>query len=212
MEEYDDAASGFLAHLIQNPQSPQFDSAQYMAAEAALRNGKELEAAEEFGRIATSRPDSPFADDAQLGLCRAYSAVSPKVSLSQEFTRRAIDECGRLLQFFPTTPLRDEAERLVVEARTKLARKSYEIGKYYQDNRKLPEAAIVYYQKSLAENPPSDFLPDLLLRLYEMYDRVGFETEAQNVLDRLVTDFPDSEEAAKVESDATPEPPDFRSR
>ena len=196
--EYADAAEGFLAYMIRDPLSPLADSAQFLAAEGHLRAGRELDAVEEFRRMATGRPNSPLADDAQLGLCRAYLAASPRVSLSQEFTRRALDECARLLQFFPATDFRDEAERLMAEARAKLARKNYEIGRFYQDNRRLPESAIVYFEIALSEGPAADFLPDLLLRLYQTYRGVGFETEAATIRERLLSEFPDSEEAREV--------------
>ncbi|WP_420635334.1 outer membrane protein assembly factor BamD [Candidatus Palauibacter sp.] len=202
--EYRKAAEGFFAYMLREPMSPLVDSAQYLAAEGRLRAGDELDAIEEFRRMATGRPNSPLADDAQLGLCRAYLSASPRVSLSQEFTRRAIEECGRLLQFFPTTPFRAEAERLMAEAQAKLSQKSYEIGKYYQDNRRLPESAIVYYEISLSEQPAEDFLPDLLWRLYQTYRQVGYETEAGSVRDRLLSEFPDSEEAGKLAAEEDP--------
>lgn len=199
-ESYQASANAFLAYLVRDPLSPLVDSAQYMGAEAKLRDGKELEAAEEFDRLATGRPNSPFADDAQLGVCRSFQQAAPKVSLSQEYTRRAIDECRRLTQFFPTSPLVPEAEAMMVRAQATLARKSYEIGNYYHD-RKLPESAIVYYEKALSEGPSDETLPELLARLYEAYRTVGFETEATSIRERLLTEFPDSEEADRVRAD-----------
>ena len=203
-EEYRRATDGFLAFMVRDPLNPLVDSAQYLAAESQLRASNELDAVEEFRRMATNRPDSPLADDAQLGLCRAYLAASPRVTLSQEFTRRALDECERLLQFFPTTPHRERAEGLMAEARAKLAEKSYEIGKYYQDRTRLPESAIVYFEKSLAEEPAGPFLPDLLLRLYRSYRQVGFETEAGAIRERLTSEFPDSEETRLLLADEDP--------
>ena len=203
-EEYRRAAEGFLAFMVRDPLNPLVDSAQYLAAEGQLRAGNELDAVEEFRRMATNRPNSPLADDAQLGLCRAYFAASPRVTLSQEFTRRALEECQRLLQFFPTTPFREQAEGLMADARAKLAEKSYEIGKYYQDRRRLAESAIVYFEKSLAEEPTGGFLPDLLLRLYRSYRVVGYETEAGVIRGRLLSEFPDSEEARLLLADEDP--------
>lgn len=195
LEEYTSAADGFLTFLIRDPLSPVVDSAQYMAAEAKLRAGKELEAVEEFKRLATGRPNSPWADDAQYGACRAYLGAAPKISLSQEFTRLSIEECQRLLQFFPATEYREAAEAHILEAQAKIAEKSYDIGRFYQDNRRLLESAIVYYEKSLSEGPGAYFLPDLLSRLYHSYTTVGFDTEARSIRERLMTEFPDSPEA-----------------
>lgn len=199
-ESYTSAANGFLAYQIRDPLNPLVDSAQYLAAEAKLRAGQELDAAEEFDRLSTGRPSSPFADDAQFGVCRAFASAAPKVSLSQEYTRRAIDECRRLTQFFPTSPLVPEAEAMMVEAQATLALKSFEIGKYYHD-RKLAESAIVYYEKALSEGPSTEILPELLAGLYETYRTIGFETEATSIRERLLAEFPDSEEADRVRAD-----------
>ena len=203
-EDYASAAEGFLAFMIRDPLNPLVDSAQYLAAEGQLRAGNELDAVEEFRRMATNRPNSPLADDAQLGLCRAYLAASPRVALSQEFTRRAIEACEQLLQFFPTTLFREQAERLMEGARAKLAEKSYEIGKYYQDRMRLPESAIVYFEKALVEDPPEEIVPDLLLRLYRSYDLVGYETEADAIRERLLAEFPDSEETRLLLAEENP--------
>ena len=202
IEEFESASIGFLAYMIRDPLSPLIDSAQYMAAEAQLRDGDALEAIQEFRQLSSARPNSPMADDAQYGACKAYLAAAPEVSLSQEFTRLALEECQRLLQFFPATPFRSDAEKIIAAARAKLARQSYEIGKYYQ-NRELLESAIVYYEKSLAEGPADEFLPDLLERLYRSYSTVGFDTEAVSIRERLVNEFPNSEEAHKVREDGT---------
>jgi len=207
--EYQSAADGFLTFVIRDPLNPIVDSAQFMAAEAKLRAGEELEAVEEFKRLATGRPNSPWADDAQYGACRAYLGAAPKVSLSQEFTRLSIEECRRLLQFFPASAFREQAEAHMVSAQARIAEKSYDIGRYYQDSRKLPQSAIVYFEKSLSEGPAAYFLPDLLARLYQSYLVVGFDTEARSIRERLITEFPDSPEAqalAAEDGDARDDP------
>jgi len=198
--DYGSAASGFQAFMLRDPLNPLTDSAQYMFAEARLRNGQELEAAEEFSRLATGRPNSPWADDAQYGVCRAYHEASPRVSLSQEFTRRAIDECERLLQFFPASELADGAREQLAVSRAKLAEKSFSIGEYYFRN-EFYESARLYYEKALSEQPSPELVPELLEHLYESYTNMGFDNEARSVRERLLTEFPDSEEARRVEED-----------
>lgn len=194
---YGAAARGFQEFLLRHPLNPLSDSAQFMIAESYLRSGRELEAAEEFSRLATGRPGSPWADDAQLGTCRAYWEASPGIPLTQESTRRAIEECERLLQFFPASPLADEARALAADARAKLARKSYDVGRYYYD-REFYESANVYFEKALSQSPSADLLPELLETLYRSYAAVGFDSEARSVRERLLREFPDSEEAREL--------------
>ncbi len=204
-EEYEDAADGFLAFMIRDPLNPMVDSAQFMVAQSRMRQGDELEAIAEFQRLAIDRPSSPLADDAQLGTCNAYLEAAPRLSLSQEFTRRAIEECERLIQFFPGTPHTAEAERIKAEAQSRLAEQSYEIGKYYQDRQRLAQSAIVYFEKSLSEDPGESYLPDLLLRLYRAYQEVGYDTEAEGVRERLLEEFPDSEQANELAVTSAPQ-------
>lgn len=196
-ENYAAARNGFQRFLLADPLSPLTDSASFMLAESQLRFGMEIEAADEFSRLAIGRPNSPLADDAQYGVCRAYFAASPRVTLSQEYTNRAIIECERLLQFFPASTLRPEAEALIAQARGKLAEKSFVLGQYYFD-RKFYESANVYFEKALSEQPSPELLPRLLEMMWDSYTRVGFATEARLVRDRLYAEFPDSEEAERV--------------
>jgi len=199
-EEYAAARNGFQAFLLSQPLSALTDSAQFMMAESQLRFGDALPAAEEFARLATGRPNSPWADDAQLGVCRAYMAASPKISLSQEYAKRAIVECQRLTQFFPGSDLREAAQALLAKARGKLAAKSLEIGKYYF-SRRFYGSANVYFEKAVSQQPGPDILPELLELMYRSYGKIGFDTEAQAVRDRLLKEFPDTPEAAHVRGD-----------
>lgn len=191
------AVLGFQDFVIRDPLNSLVDSAQYMMAESYLRDGRELDAAEEFARLATTRPNSPWADDAQLGACRSYWEASPKIALSQEFTDRSIEECQRLIDFFPTSPLRAEAERRIAEARGKKAEKSFAIARYYF-RRKLYESANVYFEKALADSPSAALMPELLSLMYQSYTEVGFAAEAEAARERLVREFPESDEARQL--------------
>ncbi len=199
--EYGEAINGFTDFILRDPLHPMVDSAQYLLGESYLRSGQALRAAQEFEQLATTRPNSPLADDAQLGTCRAYWAVSPSIPLEQEDTRRAVEECGRLLELFPGSPLREEARELLEAARAKLAAKAYRVGRYYFD-RGLYESANIYFEKALEEGPDAPIVPDVLANLYESYLRVGFESEAQAVRRRLLEEHGDTEAARRVRGEA----------
>lgn len=194
------AIVGFQDFVIRDPLNPLVDSAQYMMAEAYLRDGRELDAAEEFSRLATTRPNSPWADDAQLGACRSYWEASPKIALSQEFTDRTIEECQRLVNFFPTSPLRPEAERRIAEARAKKAEKSYDIARYYF-RIKAYQSANVYLEKALEDDPSAELTPRVLIMMYRSYSAIGFAAEAEAARERLLQEFPDSDEARELRDD-----------
>lgn len=195
--KYHDAIRGFRDHLIREPLHPTADSSRFLLAESYLQTDQELLAANEFRQLATSRPNSPLADDAQFGVCRSYWAVSPDLPRDQEFTEKTIEECTRLLEYYPRSPLVGAARDLVAQARQKMAAKELRVGKYYYD-RGFLESAIIYFENILSTYPEADVVPATLFVLYDAYDQVGFRTEANFVRDRLLELYPDSPEAQEI--------------
>jgi outer membrane protein assembly factor BamD len=192
--KYHDAIRGFRDHLLRDPLHPTADSSRLLLAESYLETDQELLAANEFRQMTTSRPNSPLADDAQFGICRSYWVVSPDLPRDQEFTEKTIEECTRLLEFFPRSPLVGEARDLVALARQKVAAKELRVGKYYYD-RGFYESAIIYLENILQTYPEADVVPETLLVLQDSYYRVGFRMEADAVRQRLLELFPDSRAA-----------------
>ncbi|MCK5448057.1 MAG: outer membrane protein assembly factor BamD, partial [Gemmatimonadetes bacterium] len=192
-----DAIRGFRDHLLREPLHPTADSSRLLLAESYLETDQELLAANEFRQMTTSRPNSPLADDAQFGICRSYWAVSPDLPRDQEFTEKTIEECTRLLEFFPRSSLVGEARDLVAQARQKAAAKELRVGKYYYD-RGFYESAIIYLENILQTYPEADVVPETLLVLHDSYYQVGFRMEADAVRQRLLELYPDSRAAKSL--------------
>lgn len=191
---YNDAIRGFRDLLFREPLHPTTDSARYLLAESFLRTDQHLLAANEFRMLATSRPNSPVADDAQLGMCRSYWELSPSIPRDQEYTRRAIDACTRLIEYFPRSPLDGDARELIGDARVKLAEKRSRVGTWYYE-RKYYESAIIYFESTVQEYPDAPVVPEVLGKLHDSYSQVGFLAEAEAVRETLLQRFPDSPEA-----------------
>lgn len=198
--KYQDAIRGFRDFLIREPLHPAADSARYLLAESYLETGQELLAANEFQQLAISRPNSPMAADAQYGVCRSYWEVSPDLPRDQEFTEKTIEECTRLMEFYPRSPLVGDARELVAEARQKMAGKQLRVGKFYYD-RGFLESAIIYFENILQTYPETEVVPEALFLLHDSYSRVGFRMEADLVRDRLLELYPDSPQARKLASE-----------
>lgn len=196
--DYGAAVDGFRSFMVSSPLHEHADSAQYLLASSYLQQGNAVQAANEFTQLASTRPGSSLADDAQFGACRAYWRAAPGVARTQENTRAAIDACRRLTEFFPESPLIPEAEELIGQAREKLARKQYRIARYYFDEG-FYESANIYLEAVLSEYPESPVVPEVLATLYRSYTELGFEAEAQSVRDRLLSEHSDSPEAQNLE-------------
>jgi outer membrane protein assembly factor BamD len=197
VDKYHAAIRGLRDHLFRDPLHSTADSARYLLGESYLRTGQELLAANEFRQLATSRPNSPLADDAQLGVCRSYWILSPSLPRDQEYTRQVIEECTRLVEFFPRSPLLGEAREIIAAARQKLAAKDLRTGLFYHGNRAY-ESAIIYLESILRTYPEADVLPQVLLLLEDSYSRVGFRAEADATRRYLLDTFPNSEEAREL--------------
>jgi len=192
--KYNDAIRGFRDLLFREPLHVTADSARYLLAEAYLATNQHLLAANEFRMLATSRPNSPVADDAQLGMCRAYWMMSPSIPRDQDYTRKTVEACTRLLEYFPRSALDGDARRLIEEARVKLAEKRASVGNWYYE-RKLYESAIIYFESTAREFPDAPVIPEVLAKLHDSYSQVGFLAEANVVRETLLERFPDSPEA-----------------
>jgi len=193
-EKYADAIRGFRDLLFREPLHPTADSARFLLAESYLQTNQHLLAANEFRMLAQSRPNSPVADDAQLGMCRAYWELSPSIPRDQEYSERAIEACTRLLEYFPRSDLDDEARDLIAEARVKLAAKRARVASWYYE-RKFYESAIIYFESTVQEFPDAPVIPEVLAKLQDSYSKVGFLAEASSIRETLLRRFPDSPEA-----------------
>ncbi len=200
--KYGDAAKGFLDFVGREPLSPLADSALFLMADSYLKNGDPLRAATEFTRFAQTRPNSPLADDAQLGACTAYWELSPSLPRDQDYTMQAIQECTRMLQFFPDSPRRAEALSLVQEAQAKMAAKQFRVGKFYFDQG-FYESANIYFESAVEDYPNAPVIPDILYTLYLSYRRLGFDAEADVTRQRVLTDYPNTEAAQRLEDVST---------
>ncbi len=194
---YQAAVRAFRDLLFREPQTPTADSARLMIAESHLRAGDNLLAASEFTQFHQTRPNSPLADDAQLGTCRAYWQTSPGLPRDQEFTHKAIEECTRLIEFFPRSQHVEQAREILREARQKAAAKNLRTGTWYF-NHGLLEAAIIYLEDIVQTYPEADVMPRVLYLLYNSYSVIGFQAEADATRQRLITAYPGSEEAGQV--------------
>ena len=197
--DYHGAIRGWEDFLLRDPLNPLADSAKLMLGKSYLQTDQELLAAHEFSQLATTRPNSPLADDAQFGACRAEWALSPKLARDQESTARAMEVCQELIEYFPRSRWVAGADSILDEARAKMASKEYSIGRWYFD-RGFYESANIYLQEVLIRFPGAPIEPDVLATLYQSLRRVGFEAEANDALEKLMSEYGDSQAAQDLQA------------
>jgi len=125
----------------------------------------------------------------KTGYC--YYRCSPKSSLDQDYTRKAIEEFQTYLNRYPQGKFSKEANALIVEMRKKLEKKSFANAKTYFDIGQY-KAATIAFKNYLVDFPDNDQREDVLFLIVKS----GFEMAQKSVekkqFDRyetVVTDY-----------------------
>lgn len=184
----------FVENHLGHPRAP---DARMMLARANMERGDEITAIMHFQRLVNDFPSSPLQIDARFGICEAYEELSPRPALDQEYTQSAILHCESVAQYYPGTEQGTQAAAYVSALREKLAQKLYDTAVFYSD-RRIYDAAVVYFEDVVELYPTTSFAPRALQRLAETYTTIGYVEDAEETRQRLLRDYPDSAEAAAV--------------
>jgi outer membrane protein assembly factor BamD len=183
--------------LFQDPGHPKADSAQYLIGDSYFNGKQYLTAASEFLRLAQNRPAGPLADDARYRACEAYTQMSPRPELDQEYTEEAIEQCRSVILLYPGSPFAEQAADRARELTDKIARKHYLNGEYYF-KRRAYDSAIIYLNHVVTAYRGSAVEPEALYTLWEAYRRIFYQEEARQTRERLLRDYPDSPQAEEI--------------
>lgn len=196
--DWDDAIEAFETVLFAAPNSEVAPEARYRMGQAFFRQEEYVSAAAEFERFLERFPTDERAPDAGLGVCRSYAALSPIVQRDQSDTERAYDACSETAAEFAGTEAAERAAEIRDRMWEKLAEKTFIGGEFYFD-RELYDSALIYYEDVVENYPDSRVAPRALRRMYEAYREIGYQEEAQETLERLRQEYPESEAARALE-------------
>ena len=195
--KWSDAADAFRRLALVYPNDPRAQEARFRLGESYQGRREWVTAALEFNRLVTDYPASPWAERARYQACRSYHELSPRAQLDQEYTHVAIEHCRALALHYPNGEFTPRAREIVEELTNRLAEKEYLAAAHYFNRRAL-DSAIVYYQVILADYPATVWAPRALLRMYQAYERLGYEQEMTSTRERLLRDYPASAEARQL--------------
>lgn len=189
----------FVVNHLGDPRAPE---ARLLLARAHMERGEEVTAIMHYQRLVNDFPSSPLQLDARFGICQAYHELSPRPQLDQEYTHSALLHCASISQYYPDTEQAATASGWVGVMRHKLAQKLYDAADHYHD-RKVYDAAVLYFEDVVAEYPQTSVAPAALARLVQTYTQMGYVEDAEDAKERLLTNYPESPEArAMREGDA----------
>lgn len=111
---------------------------------------------------------SPRAEECQFLAAYCSQKVSPESSLDQTDTRNAIDEYQLFLDKYPTSSLRDSANKMIFNLNRRLEIKDVDICKQYVKTRQY-QAAVSRIDRFFQEYPMSSFREELLFLSIESH-------------------------------------------
>lgn len=117
-----------------------------------------------FRSLARQFPNGDHVEQATYMSAYCKTLESPDYRLDQTATQEAIKQLQLYINYYPDSRRADEASRLIVEMRQKLATKAFNIAKMYY-RRNLYNAAGICYRNFLKDYPES---PDRAEAMYLM--------------------------------------------
>lgn len=190
-EDYLEAINEFTIITLQFQGSQYASNAQYHLGECRYNRGEYLLAAFEYGLMKRSYPASPLVPDAQYKLAMSYYMMSPRSSLDQQYTKKAIDEFQSFVEYFPSHALAPDADAKIRELNTKLAKKLYEAARQYLTLERY-KAAMQYFDDVIEKYHDTEYAPlSYLDKAETLIDRKKYSSAAFE-LGRFLTRYPNS--------------------
>lgn len=180
---------------------PQGERLQYFYADAYYQSEDYYLAAYQFERFSKSYPRSDKAEEAAFMGAKSQYLTSPRYSLDQNETQKAIDRLQVFINTHSQSEYLEEANKMMEDLRGKLEKKSFEIAKQY--NRISDYNASIKSFEIFFENFPGslykedamfyDYLARYNLAVNSVYgrkkERIASAKEAYN---SLKNEYPES--------------------
>ncbi|MCM5662772.1 outer membrane protein assembly factor BamD [Galbibacter mesophilus] len=179
-------------------------------------------AAYQFERFSKSYPRSDKAEEAAFLGAKSQYLTSPRYSLDQTETEKAISRLQVFINTNPESQYMEEANEMVAELRAKLEKKAFEIAKQYNRISDY-NASIKSFELFFKEFPGSVYKEDALyynflarynLAINSIYSKKEERiNDAQAAYNKLVAEFSEGEyakKAAKLNEELTNEMADFK--
>ncbi len=141
-------------------------------------------AGEKFRKFTQLYPESSKAEEADYYIVKSYYALSPKYSVDQAYTLRAMEEINRFLKKYPFSEYKTEINKMNTVLQRKLERKYFEVAKLYYDLDRY-KAAIRAFNNYLVDYPGSYLKEDALFYRFKSASDLALKSVLSKKEDRL---------------------------
>lgn len=150
-------------------------------ANTSYEMGDYILAAYHFKNFTKTFPNSEYTAEASYMVGKSYYEESPKYSLDQTYTFKAINELQLFVNRYPDSDKLFEANRLIDEMREKLEKKSFEIAQQYYHMEDY-QAAVVSFNNTLNDYPATEFREEaMFMRLESAYKLASNSIESKKL-------------------------------
>jgi len=192
-----DAKNQFRIITLSYSGSADAAEAQYYLAECHYGLKEYILAGSEYERLLKVYPNSDFVDDAKLKLGMCYFKLSPKFSLDQDYTNKAIREFQEFLEEYHSSTLVPSAQQKLNECREKLAHKVYAAAdQYYKMG--YWDSAVIYFNMVLDGYYDSRFSPQAQYLIGECYRKMTRTAEARDAFQKVIEKYPRHDLASRA--------------
>lgn len=145
---------------------------------------------EDFIRTYPGRPEIP---KALYQLAMSYYQQMPSTpQRDTKATAKAVDVFTRLLVEYPQSEFAKDAQKYVDIARNQLARKIFEVGRFYEKNNKY-EAAAKRFEELTSQYPDNELAEEAYAREIANLKKAGKNDDVELKAARFQEKFPKSE-------------------
>ncbi|MBK5214105.1 MAG: outer membrane protein assembly factor BamD [Flavobacteriaceae bacterium] len=140
----------------------------------------------QFERFTQAYPQSDSAEVASFKAAKSFYQLSPRYSLDQKDTDKALEKLQEFINRYPDSEKRMEANTLVAELREKLETKEFEVAKQYLHVEDF-KAAIGAYDNFITDNPGSHYRKDAFYGRFVSAYQLAIRSIPSLVQERLLT-------------------------
>ncbi len=211
--EYDRANRLFEQIAPKYIGKPQGERVLFFFADSYFKVGDYNMSGYQFERFLKSYPKSEKAIEAAFMGAKSYYELSPRYSLDQTDTDKALQKLQLFINTYPESTYLDDANKMAKELTTKKEKKAFEIAKQYNslgefDYSILP-SAIAALDNFMTDFPGSIFREDALYYKIEATTNIALNSyenkkmerlnEAKAAYDALFKYFPETKYKAKAD-------------
>ncbi|MBS4029067.1 MAG: outer membrane protein assembly factor BamD [Ignavibacteriales bacterium] len=190
-ESFLEAIEEFKVVGLQYSGSDFADDAQLYLGECYFERSEYLLAAYEFEMLKKRMASSPLVPVAQFKIALCYYRLSPKSSLDQKNTTKAIDEFQAFLEYYPKHDSAIVAAKYIRTLNNRLAKKEYETAKLYLTLEEY-QAAQHYFEKVLERYHDTEYADDAYLGKAEVLLERKKYAEAKTMMESFYEKYPAS--------------------